>query len=267
MISVSIIGSGNVAEAFAVALSQLKSDEVFLREVAGRNPQRLAQIGELIGCQITTIEALSTADLYILAVSDGAIEEVAQQIKQKAEGATIVHTAGAIPMGELSGVIYPMQTFTKGREVNFQKTPLFIEAKAEVPTDPNDPNDPKKTIIKVAKTLSKKVIELNSESRRSLHLAAVFACNFTNAMFSATESILTRANLDLSLYRPLVEECVAKVFECGIPPIEAQTGAAKRGDELTMTRHRELLKEIQSPELTEIYNIISRYIWETSKRI
>lgn len=252
MIKVSVIGSGNVAESLALALSECSSySDIELHEVAGRSESRIAEITQMCGVRGVTIDALSPADIYILAVSDGAIDEVAQQIPHRTD-ALLLHTAGSVPMGSLDGVLYPMQSFTAGRRVNFREVPLFIEgANKELLS----------IIDHLATTLSDSVVELSSERRKELHLAAVFACNFINAMLTATTDILSRAELPLSLYRPLVEETIAKAFE--MTPQIAQTGAARRGDHTTQQCHEAMLEG----DLKDIYSVISRYIWEISKRI
>ncbi|MFI3303911.1 MAG: Rossmann-like and DUF2520 domain-containing protein [Rikenellaceae bacterium] len=249
MIRVTIIGSGNVAEALAIALSGCDGEVLQLVEVAGRNEERLVQISQITGCRTSNIENLAEADIYILSVSDDTIENLAHSLIRPAES-LLVHTAGSVPMGELDGVIYPMQSFTKGRRVNFREVPLFIEGDSPV-------------IAAVANAISSNVIEMSSERRKTLHLAAVFACNFTNAMLTATHEILSQEDIPYDLYRPLVEETISKAFTS--TPHEAQTGAARRGDMKIQSRHVEMLRHDEN--LTQIYKIISKYIWETSKKI
>ncbi|MFI3305618.1 MAG: Rossmann-like and DUF2520 domain-containing protein [Rikenellaceae bacterium] len=251
MIKVTIIGSGNVAEAMAVALAECGAGDVQLVEVASRNVQRLNDISAVAHCTTTSIDALSPADIYILAVSDDAIEALATTLVRPA-GSITLHTAGSVPMGALDGVIYPMQTFTAGRRVDFRAVPLFVEGESE-------------SIRVVANALSDSVVEMSSERRRALHLAAVFACNFTNAMLTATNEILSESEIPYALYRPLVEECVAKAFDPSTTPQAAQTGAARRGDLTIQRRHIEQLQGRE--DLIEIYKTISKYIWETSRKI
>ncbi len=253
MIGVSIVGSGNVAEALALTLMECGSAEVELRQIVGRNELRVAELAAMAGCQGAAIESFASADIYVVAVSDGAVSEVGEAIRSRCpEGSIVVHCAGSVAMEGFDGVIYPMQTFTSGRRVDFRRVPIFVEGEDA-------------RIRSVANALSDRVIELDSERRRVLHLAAVFACNFTNAMLSATAEVLEMGDLPLELYRELVEECVAKGFVEGSSPREAQTGAARRGDLLTQQRHLEMLGE--RDDLKDIYKIISSYIWEISKRI
>ncbi len=245
---VTVVGSGNVAEAFAVALAE----RGMLCEVVGRNEARLEQIATLTGCCITTISKRQSTDLYIIAVSDGAVSEVAQILKTT-DSAVVVHCAGSVAMTDtVDGVIYPMQSFTAGRRVNFREVPLFIEGEAEI-------------IREVAEALSDSVTELTSEQRSHLHLAAVFACNFTNAMLTAASETLAPSGVNLAAYRPLVEETIAKAFAPNSTPQKAQTGAARRGDMATQERHLNMLKN--DNKKSEIYKLISEYIWETSRKI
>ncbi len=251
MKSVTIIGSGNVAEAFAYAVA---ASEFELCEVAGRNTARVAAIAKMATCRAGEIENLSPADLYIVAVSDGAIAELVSRLKTP-EGAIVVHCAGSVSLAEsgADGVLYPMQSFTAGRRVDFRSVPLFIEVRRGGDL-----------IEQVARGLSDSVVELNSERRRHLHLAAVFACNFTNAMLTACSEVLEPSGVAMESYRPLVYETIAKAFDMGDSPASAQTGAARRGDIATQQRHVEMLGE--RDDLADIYRKISSYIWEISKR-
>ncbi len=246
MIRVAVIGSGGVAEAMAQALA--RAEGVSLSGVVGRNAERVGAIAEMSGCEGYALDGLPLAELYILAVSDGAVGELAEGLNYPKES-IIAHTAGSVSMDGVDGVLYPMQSFTPGRAVDFRSVPIFIEGADE-------------RIGAVARALSGSVVEMSSAQRIKLHLAAVFASNFVNAMFTATSDLLAQNSLDISLYRPLIGETIAKVFDEGISPRKAQTGPAKRGDEVTQARHETLLEG----EMLDMYKIISRYIWETSRR-
>lgn len=246
MIRVVIIGSGAVAEAFSKAVDA--SVNLQLLAIVGRNELRLNELAGDKTEVITDLSKLPVADIYIIAVSDSAIEEVVRKANF-AEGSTVVHTAGSISIDILKnidnkGVIYPMQSFSIGREVDFRRIPLFIEGEDEL-------------IEKVAKGLSDNVLRMSSEDRVDMHLAAVFASNFVNAMFGAAHDILERKGVDFELYKPLIEETIAKVM-ANKNPHDGQSGPAKRGDEVTMNRHLEKLANSQN--LNEIYKVISSYI-------
>lgn len=259
-----IIGSGGVAEALAVAVANASRGTIKLVQIFGRNVQRVNEIAQLAKCSNAKSDPkdLAQAELYIMAVSDSSIAELGATLPF-ADGAIVAHTAGSVPLEALHktsklgrAVIYPMQTFTKGRELDFSEIPLFIEA-----------DDPEvlASVKFAAKALSHNVVKLSSERRKSLHLGAVFACNFVNAMLAASYDILAKNDLPLTLYEPLIRETLAKAMIPNRHPIEMQTGPALRGDRETVERHLEQLKD--SPELIEVYKTISTYIWEISKKI
>ncbi len=269
-----VIGSGNVAEAFAIALANSQHDantgeELKLCQVWGRNKERISEIYTLTGlANDSCCEELIEADLYIVAVSDDAVSELTSGL-DFAAGSVVVHTAGCVEMAALSvgsgvrrGVLYPLQSFSRGRHIDFNKVPLFIEA---------EESETLESVRSVAQKLSRRVVELDSAKRRELHLAAVFGCNFVNAMLSATHEILNRSELEFGLFEPLIRETINKACDPSTTPMATQTGAARRGDIETMERHEQLLNQdpplVGSEMLIEIYKTISKYIWETSKRI
>ncbi|MFR9504392.1 MAG: DUF2520 domain-containing protein [Rikenellaceae bacterium] len=253
-----IIGGGNLAEAVAMALaasSKVELTQIYLRDaVRGEELTQLTQVP-----YATFEEPLSEADIYLLAVSDGAIAPLSSSLNF-AQGAIVAHTAGSTSIEALDkrlrrGVFYPMQTFTKGRRVHFETIPIFIEAFEQ---------SVKEELGELASAISSSVMELDSEHRRRLHLAAVFACNFVNAMFIAAEEMVQSSQLPFEILKPLIEECCAKACSAESPR-DIQTGPAVRGDWATMERHTSMLCEQE--QLKEIYNNISIYIWETLKRI
>ncbi len=261
---ISIVGSGSVAEAMAVALV---AEGLDLVQVYGRNRERVREIAEIAGrADLAEGESLRVADLYILSVSDSAIEEVLEGL-DFAEGAIVAHTAGSVSIDILGAyrgaVIYPLQSFTRGIRLAHREIPLFVEARDERTLS---------EVLKVANALSDRVVVLSSERRTELHLAAVFACNFTIAMMEAAHKILRNSNLDLSLYDSLIRETIRKATNPEVTPMSVQSGPAKRGDKATMNRHIEMLPRVisdggESDKLIEIYKTISNYIWETSKKI
>ncbi len=260
---IAIIGTGGVAEAFAATLS--KSSEVDL-VVVGRNRDRLAAMP----CRTQLLsEGAVDADLYILAVSDSAVREVAESLQFSKE-ATVVHTAGSVDVSALMcsntdscgvrlGVIYPLQSFTPGRKVVMGDVPLLVESL----------DGENEIIERCANLLSNNLLALSSKVRAGLHLGAVFVSNFVNMMLSATSKIIEKdvdENLQLDIYKPLIEETLAKAFESG-EPHKMQTGPAKRGDEITMERHVAMLQEGGNENLIDTYKTISKLIWETSKKM
>ncbi len=253
-----IVGGGNLAE--SVALAVATSSAVELVQIYLRSGERGEELTGLTGVPFATFnEELAVADIYLLAVSDPAIGELSSTLPF-ATGAVVAHTAGSCPLEVINpklrrGVFYPMQSFTKGRRVDFRKIPIFVEA-----TRP----DTLQELRELGEALGERVVELSSDDRRRLHLSAVFVCNFVNAMFMAGEELVGASGLDFEILKPLIEECCAKALSVDSPRT-VQTGPAVRGDAATIEKHSSMLEE--QSELKEIYQNISRYIWETSKRI
>ena len=207
---------------------------------------------EVVSVNSRTLEELpQNADVYIIAVKDSALQEVIKQLtnllKAKNEASLIVHTAGSMPLSvfegytENGGVFYPMQTFSMEREVDFKEIPLFIEGKDA-------------RIRQLAESISEHVYELSSDDRRYLHLAAVFACNFTNHCYTLAAEVLKKKGLPFDVMLPLVDETARKVHE--LHPKEAQTGPAIRRDENVMKAQAALLEGRNK----EIYELLSQSI-------
>ena len=252
-----IVGSGNVAEALARALPASGAE---LCQVFARNRERGPRVAALGGTTWTADpDRLAEADLYLIAVSDRAVGEVAASLRLP-DGAVAAHTAGSVPLDALEAfprraVIYPLQTFTAGRAVDFARVPLFLEASDK---------GTYQAVERFARRLSSQLYPADSKRRGILHLAGVLACNFVNALYAAGERTLAREGLPFEALRPLIAETAAKALAAP-SPAAVQTGPAVRGDLPTLERHRALLAE--EPLLLEIYNLMSRYIWETSRKI
>ena len=237
------IGAGNLATNLAKALYR-KGFRIV--QVYSRTMESARTLAEKVEAEYTTdLQAVSKdAKLYIVSLKDDALVDLLPQITEGKQASLLVHTAGSIPMSvweghaERYGVFYPMQTFSKQREVKFQEVPFFVEAKR--------PEDVE-LLKAVAATLSEKVYEASSEQRKSLHLAAVFICNFTNHMYALAADLL-----------PLIDETARKVHE--LAPRDAQTGPAVRYDENVMSNHLAML--VDSPALQEIYKLMSKSIHE-----
>ena len=252
-----IVGSGNVAEAIAIAISECPT--LTLRQVVGRNARRAGEIADKAGCDAgTDLGNAAPADLYIISVSDRAVGEVAHALR-RCEGSIVVHTAGSVEMGVLGdkecGVLYPFQTFTAGRRVDFSAIPLFVEGADEPTTE---------QIMEVAKALSRRVYRLGYERRREIHLTGVLACNFVNALYAmAADRLGEHASLPFDVLRPLIEETARKAIDAEHPR-RVQTGPAVRGDFSVAERHEAMLGEGREQE---IYKLLTQQIWQTSKKI
>lgn len=248
------VGAGNLATNLAKALYQ-KGFRIV--QVYSRTEESACALAREVEAGFTTdLQKISReARLYIVSLKDIAFVELLPQISQGKEEALLVHTAGSIPMSIWEGhaarygVFYPMQTFSKQREVDFEEVPFFIEANSKEDAG---------LLKAIAGTLSGKVYEVTSEQRKSLHLAAVFACNFTNHMYALASELLAKYHLPFEVMLPLIDETARKVHE--LIPHDAQTGPAVRYDENVINHHLAMLED--TPELQEIYKLISKSIHE-----
>jgi predicted short-subunit dehydrogenase-like oxidoreductase (DUF2520 family) len=257
---VGIVGNGNLAYHLAKRLFETKNP---LTVLCVRSAEKADEFRPFFGneSQVATQTDLSSQnlDLIILAVSDGAIEDVISCYQFPAK-ATVVHNSGAQGINvferstiEFFGVIYPLQTFTKEKKINFNDTPIFIESNNETAF---------RNIETLADRLSNKVSILRSKERRKVHLAAVMACNFSNALYILAENQLNAMGLDFDLIKPLISETTQKALTLG--PSKSQTGPASRGDESTIGKHKKLLKK--DPETLKIYKQLTRLIQKQSQQ-
>ena len=259
LMRVVVIGSGNVAEAFAMALKRCRGVE--LVQLFARNEERGKAIAERAGCKWTNrVEGLAHADMYIISVSDRAVEEVAKVLCFSTE-ATVVHTAGSVPMEAIEereggrGIIYPLQSFSAGRSISLDAVPLFIEADSE---------RSRERVEYLAHQLSSRVAYATSESRRTIHLAGVIANNFVNHLYATASDVVAKEGLDFDVLKPLILETASKAVASG-DPRSVQTGPAARGDMSVCDRHVDMLREDEIKQ--QIYKHLTESIWETSKKI
>ena len=253
MISITIIGSGNVAQHLIKAIS--KSDALEICQVVARNPDSLHQIIEKDKI-ISDISLLKDSDLYIISVSDDAIASVSNSLFLKDK--LVAHTSGSVAMEDLSdanrkAVFYPLQTLSKKKEVNFKEVPLCIEAQNEADL---------KLLNEVAKNISDKVFEVNSEQRKSLHVAAVFVSNFVNHLYKIGSDICDEHNVPFEILKPLILETAKKVQV--LAPDDAQTGPAKRNDTSTINKHLTILSDENQKD---IYKILTKSIIDNGKKL
>lgn len=256
-----VIGSGNVAEAMCRWIPATGHGIV---QLFARNTARGNHISGITGIPFESDPAkIAKADIYIISVSDKAIGEVSAIFD--AGDAIVVHTSGNCPVSELSdsiknrGVLYPLQTFTAGRELDYKEIPLFIEAE----------NDNAYERIKaLAGTMSDNVHDSDLSSRRKLHVAAVFVCNFVNHMYCLGYDFMEHHGLDTDTLKPLIRETTQKMLATGTP-CEVQTGPAVREDYPTIGKHLETLND--NTELANIYKILTESIiikkWGILKKI
>lgn len=250
-----MLGSGNVATHLSAALATAGHRIVQVYSRTAANARALANT--LNAQAITDLGELNpNADVYILAVNDDAIVPLVAQLPRNLNG-LLVHTSGSTSIDVLQthtryGVFYPLQTFSKGKTVDFASIPLALEA-SDAPSMAQ--------LDALARRISDVVFPCDSVQRLSLHVAAVFACNFTNHLYAIAADLLQRNGLSFDLIKPLVTETAQKVMV--LPPAEAQTGPAVRGDNITMEKHLEFLDG--EAKLQQLYTLLSTGIQDAKR--
>ena len=258
LIRVVVIGSGNVAEAFARTLADTPNVE--LKQVMARNAERCEAVSAIGRCSWSSDpKQLADADIYIISVSDRAVEGVARSYNFP-EDVIVVHTAGSvemsvIPRPERRGILYPFQSFSAGRSISLKDVPLFVEADNETVAE---------FLTMFAHRISSRVEYADSARRAKIHLAGVFVNNFTNHLYGIASDILANEGLTFDVLRPIIAETASKAIDSG-NPTAVQTGPAIRGDKTITEKHIALLEDDASKR--QIYKDITESIWETSKRM
>src|SRR5574344_22605 len=253
-----LIGAGNLATNLGKALLSAGHD---ILQVYSRTSEAASTLATAVGGAPTTdINSVNpNADIYILSVKDSVLAEIIPTLCKGKEKKLFVHTAGSMPMDIFKGmalhygVLYPMQTFSMERELDFSKIPVFVEGNDELALQ---------TATELAHSVSQMVYELNSEDRKHLHLAAVFASNFVNHCYALSADILEKHGLDFSVMLPLIDEVADKVHQ--LSPKDAQTGPALRYDENVIRSQSQLLRT--NPIVKEIYDRMSLSIHNMSKK-
>ncbi|GAF02241.1 Rossmann-like and DUF2520 domain-containing protein [Saccharicrinis fermentans] len=244
-----LIGSGKLATQLG---SSLVKKGFNIRQVFSRTHCNAEELAERLNAYATDrlSEIQLDADLYIIALTDAAIETTIEQMP-KVNG-IVVHTAGSLAMDMLGsfenyGIFYPFQTFSKEREVDFSEIPILIEANGELVC---------KKLESFAKAISQTVMVCDSNQRQQIHLAAVFACNFSNHMYVIAESILKKYDISFDVLKPLIKETALKTEF--LSPVKAQTGPAIRGDKNVIDKHLSMLGGDE--ELAELYSKLTQRI-------
>ena len=267
-----LIGAGNLATHLGKALHAAGHD---MLQVFSRTMQSAETLASLLDAEPLTdiAQVRDDADVYIFSVKDSALVQlVAQLCRHEADGLgedgavnalrkakkgeherVFLHTAGSMPlsvfkgMAQHYGVLYPMQTFSKQREVDFSIIPCFVEANDEFA---------QKQIEGMAREISGRVYQLSSEDRKYLHLSAVFACNFANHCYAISQELLEEHGIPFDVMLPLINETAAKVHE--MKPKDAQTGPAVRYDENVIGKQSKLLEN--HPHFKKVYDSMSKSI-------
>lgn len=250
---IAILGTGNVAWHLQLAFENAGHA---ITEIYGRD---LSKAEKLVrnSYQAEATDSLdfseSEADIFLMALSDDSITEVSQELILP-EAAILAHTSGTLSIKSIAyaatediGVFYPLQTLTAGKNIDFEQVPVCIEG--ETYRAQNE-------LATLAQSVSKRVQMLESGQRRLIHLAAVFACNFTNHLFTLSKGLLEQHELDFEILQPLITETLNKSLEIG--PENAQTGPAIRGDMATLEKQMEALENDE--QVAEIYRQLTQHI-------
>ena len=270
------IGAGNVAWHLASLFS--KKEDLQITHIWSRNRENAESLKQKLNdnnIEIShSVEQLdfskTDADLAILSIADGAFESVLSKLILP-KNCILAHTSGAQPMEILKlanqnvlgekvekiGVFYPLQTFSKAKEVDFSSIPFCIEA-----SDKENNKEIEEKLTNLAKQFSEKVFQVSSKDRSILHVAAVFACNFSNYLWTISEQILKEKNIPFDMLKPLLEETLQKALE--INPSNAQTGPAVRNDKKVIEKHLEMIEEMNlsdsNPHFSQIYKLMTESI-------
>ena len=238
------VGAGNLATRLALSLKEAGHE---ILQVYSRTIVSATALASQLNCNATDSleQVVYDADVYIFAVKDTVLEQLAESVIHGREKALFLHTAGSMPASVFAkachyGVFYPMQTFSKSQHVEFREIPCFIEASGQ---------EELQRVKELAMSVSDRVYEVSTEDRRQLHLAAVFACNFVNHCYALSAEILK-------------DETARKIHQ--LKPAEAQTGPALRYDRNVMDKQTALLE--QHPQWKEIYECMSRSIYELAQQ-
>lgn len=247
-LKIALVGSGNVATHLGRALKP------HICGIYGRGEESTGALARELGCPHSTDFATladSACDVVIVSLADRAAEDVAKAIGPLPYNPLVLHTSGTLPkelfnvMSPRTGVLYPLQTFSKAARVDISRVPFFTEACTEADLA---------VVDTIAHMMSPHVYHADAARRKSLHIAGVFTSNFTNVLLECVQQVLAADGYPLDTVRPLLEATVQKAFELG--PHAAQTGPARRGDLSVIAKHIEALPEELRPVYTELSNLI-----------
>lgn len=248
-IGISIIGAGRVGWHLGQALSAAGYTIHEVWSLRQGQAQLLADVLPRAQVVSSLDFRSSPSRLFLLTVTDAAIEDMSRRLILP-KGALLAHSSGSQPLevlqttGQATGVFYPLQTFSKEKSILFRDVPICIEGSDEASSQ---------LLANVAGSLSDKIIRMSTAQRQQLHLAAVFACNFSNHMLAIANELLEESQLPKDLLHPLIEETLHKALALG--PKQAQTGPALRGDTPVLEKHEKQL--FHHPAWSVLYKKIS----------
>lgn len=253
MIKISIIGSGNLAEHLIEAFA--KSNKVEIIQVFSRSKKQFPLLVEEAKI-VNNWNEIALADVYLLAVSDDAINSVSSQLPF--ENRLVAHCSGGAPLSALNdknnkAVFYPLQTFTKGKSIDFKSIPCCLET-----VHASD----YALLEQLAYAISDQVYTIDSSQRKALHIAAVFVNNFTNYLYQLGQEICQENQVPFDMLKPLILETAKKVLS--LSPSAAQTGPAKRNDTSTIQAHQSFLT---NENHASIYKILTQSIQNHGKKL
>ncbi|OAD92597.1 hypothetical protein A7A78_01430 [Aequorivita soesokkakensis] len=242
MINVVFLGFGNVNSNLFKTLNN--RNEITVKQIFNRNYIKMISPFENVPFT-DDVSKIKEADIYIIGIPDDAISTFSESLPF--QNKLVVHTSGGVSMGALSnnnrrGIFYPLQTFSKERSLDFKKIPICIEAENKKDLE---------MLRKLGETISENVVEISSEKRAKLHLAAVFVNNFTNYLYQISSEILEEEDLPFDLLKPLILETASKIEN--LSPEKAQTGPAIRNDAKTIEKHLHLLENSRYRKLYELF--------------
>ncbi len=257
MMDVVILGFGNVGRHLHSAF--MESPDVNVVQIYNRTASVFSS--EIFTNHTSSLSKLKDADVYIIAIPDDKIVSFSEKLT--VENKLVVHTSGSVSMEQLhhknrKGVFYALQTFSATTDVDFGSIPICVEAANESDLA---------ALIALGNCISGKVVKIDSEKRRTLHLGAVFVNNFVNHLYHISEEILEKSELSFDLLKPLINETAKKIDR--LTPAQAQTGPAKRNDEKTISKHLRLLKKMADKEGLDkenirIYELLTQHIQKNS---
>lgn len=253
--SVVILGAGNVGIQLGRALKSSGSD---ILQVYSRSEESASSLAAELNSAWTTrtAEINPGADIYFLTVKDDVLHDV---LKSAPLGNKfLVHCSGSLSLHDLMeytrecGVFYPLQTFSRNRQVDFSEVPVFLEFSSEWAGS---------VLRQLADGLSRRVYLADSNQRMKLHISAVFACNFVNHLYSVSASLLDDISMDFEVLHPLIRETMEKAAV--MHPRQAQTGPAVRNDKRITGKHLESLAS--TPDILELYRLLTENIYNAYK--
>jgi len=250
------IGAGNLATHLSKAF---QNKDFNILQIYSRTEKSAKELADILSVKYTTSvnEIDENADIYFVAINDSAVAKVLPQINFNNK--LVVHCSGSLPLSAIEkyskniGVFYPLQTFSKKREIDFSEIPVFIEANS---------TKNEKFLLEIAVQISRSVSVINSDKRKMLHISAVFACNFVNHFYTIAAEILKSNDIPFEVLKPLILETAQKVQE--IQPEKAQTGPAVRFDENIISAHLQALNDFD--EYRQLYMSVSKSIFNHYKK-